>query len=175
VGAPTGTRQTTMTIPGSALVCFYTDGVVEARTSGALFGSRRLQRVLASISEDATAETLLERIDAETDARPDDMAACLLRMDGDDRSPAVRVEELELDAREVERDRATRFLRSAGVHPAEIDDVIAELRRQVARHGRVVLELHLGEGAPEIVLSPQNVATLQPTIRAAASAQGALT
>ncbi|HEX3510642.1 MAG TPA: SpoIIE family protein phosphatase [Solirubrobacteraceae bacterium] len=175
VGAPTGTRQTTVSIPGSALVCFYTDGVVEARTSGALFGSRRLQRVLASISETATAETLLTRIDAEIDARPDDMAACLLRIEGGELPPAVTVEELALDMREIERDRATRFLRSAGVHPAEIEQVVAELRRQVARHGRVVLELHLGEGAPEIVLSPQNVATLQPTIRAAAGAQGALT
>ncbi|HEX5224768.1 MAG TPA: PP2C family protein-serine/threonine phosphatase [Solirubrobacteraceae bacterium] len=173
VGAPTGTRQTTISIPGSALVCFYTDGVVEARAGGALFGSSRLQRVLATIPSEADAEQLLERIGTETDKRPDDMAACMLRVEGEPFAPRVRVEEIELDQRELERDRAARFLRSAGVHPAEVAEVIAELRREIARHGRVVLTLHLGDGEPEVVLSPQNIATLQPTIRAA-SAQGAL-
>jgi hypothetical protein len=174
VGAPTGTRQTTISVPGSALVCFYTDGVIEARKDGALFGASRLQRVLATIPADADADALLERIGTETDRRPDDMAACVLRIEGEPFAPRVRVEEIELDMRDLDRDRAARFLRSADVHPVELAAVLTDARREVARHGRVVLAVHVGDGEPEVVLSPQNVATLQPTIRAA-SAQGALT
>ena len=48
------------------------------------------------------------------------------------------------------------------------------VRRAVARHGRVVLELHLGEGEPEIALHPQNVAVLQPSLREAAGTGGML-
>jgi hypothetical protein len=130
--------------------------------------------VLATIPADATAEELLARIGTETDKRPDDMAACMLRVEGEPFAPRVRVEEIELDQRELERDRAAKFLRSAGVHPAELSEVLTDVRREISRNGRVVLQLHLGEGEPQVVLSPQNVATLQPTIRAA-SAQGALT
>jgi serine phosphatase RsbU (regulator of sigma subunit) len=174
VGAATGTRQTTVSVPGGALACFYTDGVVEARTGGELYGSSRLTNLLGRVTAEANADELLDRVAAETDKRPDDMAACLLRIDGAAAAPAVRVEELELDERELGRDRAGRFLRAAGVHPAEVQAMIGELHRAIGRHGRVVLELHLGEGEPEFVVRPQNVATLQPSIRALASAQGAL-
>jgi hypothetical protein len=174
VGAATGTRQTTVTVPGGALACFYTDGVVEARTGGELYGSTRLKTLLGRVGAGADADEILDLVAAETDKRPDDMAACLLRIDGPAAAPAVRVEELDLDERELARDRAGRFLRAAGVHPAEVEQMLGELRRAVARHGHVVLELHLGDGEPELAVRPQNVATLQPSIRAVASAQGAL-
>lgn len=171
-GRATGTRQTTVTIPGGAIACFYTDGVVEARTAGRLFGARRLQELLAQLPADATAEDVLERVAEATDRRPDDMAACLIRVEGEAAAPGVLVEEVELDGREVDRDRAARFLLAAGVDPAEIEHVIEQLRPEIARHGRVVLELHIGEGGPEIFLTPQNIAALEPSIRAA-NAQGA--
>jgi len=174
-GQPTGTRQSTIAIPGGAVACFYTDGVVEARTSGRLFGARRLQKLFDELPAGASAASLLERVAQATDRRPDDMAACLIRIEGDAQAPQVRVEELELDQRDLERNRAARFLLAAGVHPAEVDHVISQLHSSVARHGRVVLELHLGEVEPEIVLRPQNVATLEPSIRASAGARGART
>jgi hypothetical protein len=102
------------------------------------------------------------------------MAACLLRIGGGDAAPSVRVEEFELGSRDLERDRIERFLLAGGVHPAGVGHALAEIRDAVARYGRVVLELHLGDGDTQIVVRPHNVTPLEPTIRAAASAQGAL-
>jgi hypothetical protein len=174
IGHATGTRQTTVSIPGAALACFYTDGVVEARSHGTLFGAPSLERTLQDADPQAGAAELLERVSAATDHHPDDMAACLLRIGGGDAPPSVRVEEFELGARDLERDRAERFLLAGGVHPAEIGRALDELRDAVARYGRVVLELHLDRGSTQIVVRPHNVTTLEPSIRAAASAQGAI-
>ena len=48
-GMRTGSRQTTVAVPGEAQVCFFTDGVTEARTGGELFGAERLTRALAEL------------------------------------------------------------------------------------------------------------------------------
>jgi hypothetical protein len=165
-GRPTGTRQTVLSLPGESRVCFYTDGVLDARVGGQLFGVRRLKLALAGLGPDATASSLLDRVAEESDQRPDDMAACLLRVEGDRSAPSVRVEELELDRREAERDRAGRLLLARGLDAGEVEHIIRSARNAVARDGAVVLELHLGEGPPEVTLRPQNVMPFEPTIRA---------
>jgi len=174
VGETTGTRQTIVHIPGGALVCFYTDGVVEARIGGELFGAQRLERLLGELDQDDGADTLLDRVAAQSDKHPDDMAACLLRIEGEPGVPAVQVEELELDARHASGDRAERFLLAGGVHPAEAEQIAVSTRRVVAQHGRVVLELHHGDGEPQIALRPQNVAVLAPSLREVAGVQRVL-
>jgi serine phosphatase RsbU (regulator of sigma subunit) len=174
IGHATGTRQTTVAIPGAAVACFYTDGVVEARTHGTLFGAGRLEHELAEVGPDAGAAELLERVSEATDHHPDDMAACLLRIEGSDAAPSVCVEEFELSARDLERDRAERFLLAGGVHPSATGRVLDELRDSVGRYGRVVLELHVGPSDTQVTVRPHNVTTLEPSIRAAASAQGAI-
>jgi len=55
---PTGMRQSTVSLPGQATVCFYTDGVVEARVGTELVGVQRLQRALADLGPTATAPAL---------------------------------------------------------------------------------------------------------------------
>ena len=103
-GMRTGTRQTVVSVPGRSQVCFHTDGVTEARVGGELFGAERLARTLAVLGPGATASALLDRVAEETDARPDDMAACLLGVEGGAAAPVVLLEELELDREEaVER------------------------------------------------------------------------
>jgi serine phosphatase RsbU (regulator of sigma subunit) len=165
VGRLTGTRQTAVSIPGGALACFYTDGVIEARTHGELFGVGRLERVVSRLGEDPTASSLLDRVAEQSDDRPDDMAACLLSVEGQPAAPAVQLEELEIDGREAGRDRAERFLLAGGVEPNETQAIVSSIRSAVARHGRIVVELHLSDEAPEVVLRPQNVALLQPPVR----------
>jgi hypothetical protein len=172
VGQPTGMRQTILSIPGRSLACFYTDGVIEARVGGELFGTRRLERTLAELGPDATASGLLDHVAEETEQRPDDLAACLLRIEGDPRAPTVQVEELELDRRETARDRAERFLLAGGVDPSEVGEAVRSVQTAVARHGSIVLELHLGEGPPEVVLREHNVARLHPPTPEAAHALG---
>jgi serine phosphatase RsbU (regulator of sigma subunit) len=169
-GQPTGTRQTVVSLPGESLVCFYTDGVTDARVNGELFGPRRLQQALAGLGADATASALLDRVAEESDQRPDDMAACVLRVEGDRGSPSVQGEEVELDRREVARARADRLLLARGFDPEEIEQVMAAARHAVAREGPVVLELHLGDRRPEVALRPQNVVPFEPTIRASSRA-----
>jgi serine phosphatase RsbU (regulator of sigma subunit) len=173
VGRATGLRQTAVSIPGAALVCFYTDGVIEARVAGELYGSERLERALAELGADASASTVLERVAETSDRHPDDMAACVLRVEGEPAAPSVEVEELELDSRAATGDRAERFLLAGGVHPAQAGEIVAAVRGELARHGRLVLEMRLGEHEPEITLRPQNVAILQtPPLLQAASARG---
>jgi serine phosphatase RsbU (regulator of sigma subunit) len=171
-GQPTGRRQTVVSLPGEAAACFYTDGVIEARVGQKLFGARRLERTVAELGADASASTVLDSVAEQSDRRPDDMAACLLRIEGDPLPPVVEVEELELDRRDVLRGRAKRFLLAGGVDPDEVAEILASVRSAVARHGDVVLELHLGDGAPEVSLRPHNLAMLHPPARASAGAVG---
>jgi serine phosphatase RsbU (regulator of sigma subunit) len=169
-GHPTGTRQTVVSLPGESLVCFYTDGVLDSRVGGELFGARRLRGALAGLGGDADASTLLDRVAEGTDQRPDDMAACLLRIEGDRSGPTVQAEEVELDRDELARNRVERLLLARGFEVQEIEQVLASARRAIAREGSVVLELHLGEQRPEVALRPQNVAFFEPTIRASSRA-----
>jgi serine phosphatase RsbU (regulator of sigma subunit) len=170
-GQPTGRRQTVVSVPGEALACFYTDGVIEARVGRELFGGRRLEQALAELGPDASATEVLETVAELTDRHPDDMAACLLRIEGDELAPNVEVEELELDARDLARGRAERFLLAGGMQPDEVGDVLRSLTGEVARHGGVVLELHLADGPPWVALRPQNVARLEAPARPTADAR----
>jgi serine phosphatase RsbU (regulator of sigma subunit) len=171
-GQPTGRRQTVVSIPGEALACFYTDGVIEARVGRELFGASRLKQTLAELGPQASASAVLDQVAEQSDRRPDDMAACLLRIEGDELAPRLEVEELELDRHDVERGRAERFLLAGGLEESEVGEALASIRAAVARYGGVVLELHLGEKRPEVALRPQNVAMLQPPSHAIARAVG---
>jgi serine phosphatase RsbU (regulator of sigma subunit) len=159
-GQPTGRRQTVVSVPGRALACFYTDGVTEARVGTALFGADRLRRAVAELGPDAGAAALLERVAESSDKHPDDMAACLLRVEGGTAAPRVLVEEVELGRRDLLSGRAKRFLLGAGVADDQVGELLRRVHAALGRHGAVVLELHLGDGAPEAVLREQNVAQL---------------
>ena len=58
-------------------MCFYTDGVVEARAGGELFGAERLAEALGELGETAARSAARPR-GRRRSTRPDDMAACLL-------------------------------------------------------------------------------------------------
>jgi hypothetical protein len=173
VGGTTGIRQTTISVPGEAIICFYTDGVVESRVHGELYGSARLERALAELGVTATATSLLDLVAGQVDQRPDDMAACLLHVEGGSAAPRVLREELEIDRGEAARDRAERFLLAGGLAPAESAEVIRTARNEVARHGRVVIDVRLDAGAPEVSVHPQNIALFQPPVRDASRARSA--
>ena len=154
----TGTRQTVIRIPGASVVCFYTDGVIESRIGEQLFGVERLAGSLGAIAETVTATTLLDRVSSEAERRPDDMAACLLRIEGGPEGPVPCSEELELDRRELALPRVRRFLVAAGIEEPEIDGVLADARRVLAEHGSALLKVHLGEGPPTVSINQDNVA-----------------
>jgi Stage II sporulation protein E (SpoIIE) len=173
VGVRTGTRQTTVSVPGRSQICFYTDGITEARVGRELFGSERLELLLAELGPGATASALLERIAEATDARPDDMAACLLGVQGGSQAPTVLVEELELDRDGAARDRTGQFLVACGVEHRKVAELLRSAHAVAGRAGTALIELHLGDGPPEIVLQRDNVALLhQPRARQRVGAGG---
>lgn len=160
VGMRTGTRQTVVSIPGRAQICFYTDGVTEARIGSELFGTQRLADTLAELGPRASASAVLERVAERADARPDDMAACVLGVEGDDDAPTALVEELEVDREEAASDRTARFLLACGVEPGDVADTVDSARVAAGRAGTVVLELRRGDGPPQLTLRREHLSYL---------------
>jgi Stage II sporulation protein E (SpoIIE) len=159
-GMRTGTRQTVVSVSGRSQVCFYTDGLTEARVGLELFGPQRLAGTLAELGPRATASALLARVADETTARPDDMAACLLSVEGDARAPTVAIEELELDYDEAGSDRAERFLLACGVGQHELAELIRSMRAVARSAGTVLIQLRITDGSPEVSLLRDNIAFL---------------
>jgi serine phosphatase RsbU (regulator of sigma subunit) len=161
IGMRTGTRQSVVSLPGGAQLCFYTDGVTEARVAGELFGVERLADALAAVGPQASASALLDRVTDQVDSRPDDMAACLLSVEGDSAAPSARMEELELDREALGDDRPERFLLACGIAPDDVTGLMRSARARVERAGSVVIEVRLGEHAPKASLRPENLSYLQ--------------
>ena len=153
-GLPTGHRQTTITLPAGATACFYTDGLCDAKTRGRRLGPEAVAARVADLGRRADASALLARIVRDTDAQPDDMAACLLRPQLIAGTPAQdRVEELELDRPDMER--AKRFLLACQV-PADDVEVALEAANDLLP---VVLEVRCGAtGGKVAVHRPEAVA-----------------
>ncbi len=161
VGLPTGVRQSVVEVPGAAQICFFTDGVTEARVGEELFGAQRLGAALAELGPQASATELLEKVSRIADRRPDDMAACLLRIEGPDEAPVALAEELELSREDASSDRVERFLEACGVPSQDSAQLLRSARAAVERSGSAVLELHRGSGAPEVSMKQDNLAYLQ--------------
>jgi Stage II sporulation protein E (SpoIIE) len=173
-GMRTGSRQTTVAVPGEARVCFYTDGVTEARTGGELFGARRLTRALAGLGPAASASQLLEQVAQTTDTRSDDMAACVLNIAGEAHAaPEVLLEELELDRESPSAERAEQLLLACGVPRQEIPELIRSARLAAGQAGSAILELHPAEdGPPHVQLRRDNVARLPTALARGEAAVG---
>jgi hypothetical protein len=157
----TGTRQTVISIPGQALVCFHTDGVTESRVDGELFGAERLAQTLTELGPRATAAALLDSVAEATDARPDDMAACLLCLEGDSSAPTVLTEELVLDREGATCDRTEDFLLACGLERDEAAELMRSADLAAGRAGPMLLVLRYANGLPEVTLQRDNVAPLR--------------
>ena len=111
----TGLRQTIISLPAGSEVCFFSDGLVEARTQDGLLGRERLAGLLATLDPAPRGTDLLDRVQACSQSTPDDMAACLLAPEiGADR-PCTWVEELEVGASAASDPRVRRFLAACEV------------------------------------------------------------
>jgi serine phosphatase RsbU (regulator of sigma subunit) len=161
VGMATGTRQSIVAVPGRAQICFHTDGVTEARVGSQLFGSERLTSALVKLGPEGSAAELLDRVSEEADSRPDDMAACLLSVDGDTQAPRTLREELELDRETAASARTERFLLSCGLPASEVPATLHIAAAAAARSGSVVLEVNRENGRVQASLQPDNLTYLQ--------------
>ncbi len=114
LGLPTGRRETELFVPKGSLICFYTDGLVEARKGDGVIGRDRLTGVLAELGDQATAPKVLDRVRREADRTKDDMAACVLRVLDAPARAFRRTETLELQPGAKMAD-ALSFLRATGM------------------------------------------------------------
>jgi hypothetical protein len=154
-GVPTGRRQTTVSLPAGAEVCFFSDGLLEARSEGELLGRERLTEILAALGPRPAAAALLEQVRAAAQATPDDMAACILRAETTAGGADVHVEELEVDARALTGVHILRFLEACKVPAPEITRTIRLAGEIAAPLGSALLRIECGRaGATATVISP---------------------
>jgi hypothetical protein len=166
VHSRTGIRQTTVTLPRGTDLCFFTDGVVEARIDGEMYGRERLTEVLKELRPQPVALDVLQRVSKEIDQSSDDMAVCLVTVETKRAVPAFRLEELELQASEVEQPHARRFLEACGVNESRIDEALAALRTTAGEFGGAVLRVRVETGDTVVsVASPPGAATQLPVLQ----------
>jgi hypothetical protein len=141
--------------------------VVEARVNGGLFGPARLERAVESLPADASADELLDTVTRIADDVPDDMAVCLVTAPVDAPVAGPRVEELEVDEREV-GDSLERFLRACGVALSEVPGILREAGEAARREGRATVHVRMGDFRPGVDVVSGNVVRLaerRPAVR----------
>jgi hypothetical protein len=154
-GVATGRRQTTVPFPEGARACFFTDGVTEARVDGELLGRDRLGRILSDLGHGSGAQALLESVQRQTEAIHDDMAACIIKATAGPALSEQRVEELEVDLRQISSGHAERFLEACGVPSLETEAVMTDARVIAADGGVALLRVELeGNEATVTVTGP---------------------
>jgi Stage II sporulation protein E (SpoIIE) len=157
-GLPTGLRQTTVCLPAGSAVCFFTDGLIEARRGEHLIGRLGLREIIRGLGPGATAAQVLERVAAEADRVDDDMAACMFRVvDGPAEATSPRVEEIEVRRGEPLDTTLGRFLAACGVEPACIPDVIVSTARSMRLHRGAVVQVSLRAEGTDVQVGPANV------------------
>jgi hypothetical protein len=157
-GLPTGLRQTTVSLPAASAVCFFTDGLIEARRGDHLIGRLGLVEIIRGLGPRATAAQLLDRVAAEADRVDDDMAACMFRVvDGAVGSAPSRLEELEVRRGEPLDRTLGRFLAACDVEAGASSDALARANRIMRRHRGAVVQVSLSPDGPRVQVRPANV------------------
>jgi hypothetical protein len=162
---PTGRRQTTISVPPGGRVCFFSDGLLEARTADGLLGRERLAELAAELDAGDSAATLLERVRDDAQATPDDMVACVVSSAVGAPAPSAHVEELEVDDEVLARATLPVFLEACRVEAAELTPLLARASELVGERGTALLRI---ERAPGSAGSKTTVAVL-PGLSLAAS------
>ena len=142
---PTGRRQTSVSLDPGAVVCFFSDGLIEARYREGMLGRERLGELLAGLGPRPDAAELLELVRTETLATPDDMAACILVPELTVIAGHTHIEEFEADARALGGTQVRDFLEGCLISSAEIERAIDHTSDIAAVCGAALLRVELGE------------------------------
>ena len=172
LGLRTGLRQTTVPLPPGSVVCFYTDGLAEARTEKGILGRPRLADILAGFGRDATAAMLLDHVTDEATRVTDDMAAVVLTPTTGVTAGGFRAEQLEVDATEISQGLPKRFLQACGVDAERVAAAEVEIAALSKHHAEAVVGVRYGMPGPQVEVLPRNVESLEAaSFRAAARAR----
>lgn len=152
---PTGRRQTTISLPASGQMCFFSDGLPEARTGAGLLGRERLVEILDDLDSPVTAAQLLRRVRDEALATPDDMVACVISPRHGDTAPTGTIEELEVDARTPDGAYVAAFLTACGVRAEQVPALVEHAAEAVERSATALLHVERtpGQAANATVLA----------------------
>ncbi|HWF32197.1 MAG TPA: PP2C family protein-serine/threonine phosphatase, partial [Solirubrobacteraceae bacterium] len=159
---PTGRRQTTIAVPPGGRVCFFSDGLLEARTADGLLGRERLAELAAELDPGDSAASLLGRVREDAQATPDDMVACIVSSAVAAPAPGAYVEELEVDRDVLARASVPVFLDVCRVRAGELAPLLARARELVEQRGTALLRIERAPGS-------QTVAAVLPGLSLAAS------
>jgi phosphoserine phosphatase RsbU/P len=152
-GIATGRRQTRVSLAPGGAVCFFSDGLIEARRNGQLLGRTGLHEILAALGPHAQAERLLQEVRDEADCIPDDMVACVLTPQAIACERRVHIEQLEVDAHTLARSSVRRFLRRCALGQRQIACALERATDMVAASGAALLEVHFEPAGPRIEVS----------------------
>jgi Stage II sporulation protein E (SpoIIE) len=140
---PTGRRQTTISIPAGGRMCFFSDGLLEARVGDDLLGRERLSELAREAGAPPTAGALLERVGAVAQTARDDMVACVISPAGRTPAPGAVVEELEVDREALDSTRVARFLEACYIGSAAGASLLSDATKLVAVDGTALLRIEL--------------------------------
>ncbi|MCW3028313.1 MAG: hypothetical protein JWN81_1524 [Solirubrobacterales bacterium] len=159
---PTGRRQSTLTLPPRAQVCFFSDGLIEARVEEGLLGRERLTQILDELGQRAQATDLLELVRAAARETRDDMAACILAPVVGVSTAPVHVEELEADVRELASGEVERFIEACRIPSPVIARTLEHASDIASASGTVLLRIELGVAGATVTAVPPVVPALVP-------------
>jgi stage II sporulation SpoE-like protein len=152
---PTGRRQTTLSVPVGGRVCFFSDGLLEARTEDGLLGRERLSRIVEGLAPSDGAPALLELVRDDAAATPDDMVACIVSSAVGTPAATGQIEELEVDGKSLAGANVPVFLHACGVGEAEIAALLVRAREPVAAGGTALLRIERSQaGEASVALLP---------------------
>jgi Stage II sporulation protein E (SpoIIE) len=163
---PTGCRQTTVSLPRGAVVCFFSDGLVEARCKDGLLGRERLSLLVDSLGKRDDAGDLLRRVRDAAEATPDDMAACIVAPHVTVVAAPTQVEEFEVDAGALARGRARVFLETCQVPAQELDRALDRAGELVAVFGGALLSAELSSTSATVEVNAPSTAPAPAVVNA---------
>jgi Stage II sporulation protein E (SpoIIE) len=168
-GLPTGRRQSALSLPAGAEVCFFSDGLIEARCEGGLLGRERLYKLLDTLGRQPMAADLLRQVGATAQSTPDDMAVCILGSRARAGGDPIQMEELEVDAQALVEAQPQRFLEACGVSTPEIARTVNLAGEILAVSETALIRVELGPAGATVTATPLGLGTPQT-----ASPRGAL-
>jgi hypothetical protein len=142
--APTGRRQTTVSLTPGAVACFFSDSLVEARCRDGVLGRDRLNMIVCELGPRASAAKLLSRVHRQAPCARDDMAACMLAPTMAPLVPSVHIEELEIDAAALGSGYALRFLETCQLLGVDIARTLSHAGEMIESVGTALLRVELG-------------------------------
>ena len=153
IGPISGGRQTRLSIGRDSGVCFFTDGLIEARAENGLLGREGLAEALEALAGRQDANELLDHLAEQTASGGDDMTACLVRpvcASGDGKI----VEELEIGWAVQHPEDLSTFLTDFGLAPDEADLAVEASRAWSGRGTPAVLRVEQGQSGTHWEISP---------------------